>query len=211
MLTFEVTSFDIDCNYILKIPRTKGIITIKADQLDALACANTSLSYVGCFSDTAAQDQAAKTQDGSVPCKTSASKPPINITPRASGGTTTSKGVNTSSFSTRLLAEQEMDNKKKGTTKDEELALVNFLLENLSVFAWKISDMPGIPREVNEHKLEIDPSIKPIMQKEKRYTPEKRGSIWQEVNHLLEARFIRQVDYLSWLANSVLVEKLDGS
>jgi hypothetical protein len=61
-----------------------------------------------------------------------------------------------------------MDNKKKGTTKDEELALVNFLLENLSVFAWKISDMPGIPREVNEHKLEIDPSIKPIMQKEKK-------------------------------------------
>jgi hypothetical protein len=64
---------------------------------------------------------------------------------------------------------------------------------------------------VNEHKLEIDQSIKPIMQKEKRYTPEKRRSIWQEVNHLLEARFIRQVDYLSWLANSVLVEKLDGS
>jgi hypothetical protein len=35
--------------------------------------------------------------------------------------------------------------------------LVTFLWENLDVFAWQISDMPGIPREVIEHKLGIDP------------------------------------------------------
>jgi hypothetical protein len=33
---------------------------------------------------------------------------------------------------------------------------------------------------------------------------------WQ-VNKLLEAGFIRPVDYPSWLANSVLVEKSDGA
>jgi hypothetical protein len=31
--------------------------------------------------------------------------------------------------------------------------------------------MFGIPREVIEHKLSIDPSYKPINQKERRYTP----------------------------------------
>jgi hypothetical protein len=71
--------------------------------------------------------------------------------------------------------------------------------------------MPGIPREVIEHKLIIDPSYKPVKQKERRYTLERRKTIRQEVNKLLEAGFIRPVDYPSSLANHVLVEKHDGS
>jgi hypothetical protein len=71
--------------------------------------------------------------------------------------------------------------------------------------------MPGIPREVIEHKLYIDLLYKLIKQKERRYTPERRETIRQEVNKLLEAGFIRSVDYPSWLANPVLVEKPDGS
>jgi hypothetical protein len=71
--------------------------------------------------------------------------------------------------------------------------------------------MPEIPREEIEHKLDIDPSYKPIKQKEKRYIPERRETIQQKVNKLLEVGFIRPVDYSSWLANSVLVEKPDGS
>jgi hypothetical protein len=73
--------------------------------------------------------------------------------------------------------------------------LVTFLRENLDIFAWQISDMPGIPREVIEHRLGIDPAFKPIKQKERRYTPEKRETIRLEVNKLLEAGFIKPVDY----------------
>jgi hypothetical protein len=71
--------------------------------------------------------------------------------------------------------------------------------------------MSGIPREVIEHKLGIDPAFKPIKQNERRYTPERRKTIWLEVNKLTEAGFIRPVDYPSWLANPVLVEKPDKS
>jgi hypothetical protein len=72
MLTFEVASFDIGYNCILrrpfllkfmvvihtgyatmKMPRPKGVITIKADQRDTLACENASLSHVGHFGDNA--------------------------------------------------------------------------------------------------------------------------------------------------------------
>jgi hypothetical protein len=49
----------------------------------------------------------------------------------------------------------------------------------------KISDMPEIPREMIEHKLGIDPSFKPIKQKERRYTPERCETIWQEVNRFV--------------------------
>jgi hypothetical protein len=55
--------------------------------------------------------------------------------------------------------------------------------------------MSGILREMIEHKLGIDPSFKPIKQKERRYTTERREAITQEVNKLLEAEFIRPVDY----------------
>jgi hypothetical protein len=61
-----------------------------------------------------------------------------------------------------------------------------------------------------QHKLSIDPSYKPVKQKERRYTLERRKTIWQEVNKLLEAGFIRPIDYLNWLENPVLVEKPDG-
>jgi hypothetical protein len=71
--------------------------------------------------------------------------------------------------------------------------------------------MPRIPRDVIEHKLGIDPAFKPIKQKKKRYTPERHETIRVDVNKLLKAGFIKLVDYPSWLANPILVEKLDGS
>jgi hypothetical protein len=71
--------------------------------------------------------------------------------------------------------------------------------------------MFGIPRKMIEHKLGIDPAFKLIKQKEKRYTLERRKTIRIEVNKLLEAGFIRPVDYRSWLANPILVEKPDKS
>jgi hypothetical protein len=71
--------------------------------------------------------------------------------------------------------------------------------------------MPGIPREVIEHKLGIDSAFKPIKQKERRYTTERRETIRLEVNKLLEAGFIRPVDYPSWLVNPILIEKPDKS
>jgi hypothetical protein len=71
--------------------------------------------------------------------------------------------------------------------------------------------MSGIPKEVIEYKLGIDQAFKPIKQKERRYTPERRETIRVKVNKLLEVGFIRPVDYPSWLANLVLVKKPDGS
>jgi hypothetical protein len=71
--------------------------------------------------------------------------------------------------------------------------------------------MSRIPREMIEYKLSIDPTFKPIKQKERKYTPERCETVRLEVNKLLEARFIKPVDYPSWLANPVLVEKSDKS
>jgi hypothetical protein len=71
--------------------------------------------------------------------------------------------------------------------------------------------MFGILREVIEHKLSIDLAFKLIKQKKRRYTPERRETIRVEVNKLLEAGFIRPIDYPSGLVNPVLAEKPDRS
>jgi hypothetical protein len=68
--------------------------------------------------------------------------------------------------------------------------------------------MPMIPKEVIEHKLEIDLAFKLIKQMERRYMPERCEPIKVEVNKLLEVGFMRPVDYTSWLANPILVEKI---
>jgi hypothetical protein len=39
----------------------------------------------------------------------------------------------------------------------EEVVLVDFLHVNAGIFTWSPSDMPGIPREVAEHSLDILP------------------------------------------------------
>ena len=51
-----------------------------------------------------------------------------------------------------------------GTTLSPEMRsmLVQFLKENLDVFAWSHEDMPGISPRVTKHKLNVNPKKKPV-------------------------------------------------
>jgi hypothetical protein len=44
----------------------------------------------------------------------------------------------------------------------QESALVEFLCERWEIFAWCPSDMLGVPRELVEHALNVDPKAKPV-------------------------------------------------
>jgi hypothetical protein len=70
--------------------------------------------------------------------------------------------------------------------------------------------MPGIPREVTEHALEIQVGSKLVKQRLRRFDEEKRKIIGEEVHKLLEAGFIKEVYHPEWLANPVLVKKKSG-
>ncbi|GKU97126.1 hypothetical protein SLEP1_g10306 [Rubroshorea leprosula] len=64
----------------------------------------------------------------------------------------------------------------------ERAELIAFLRANKDVFAWTSADMPGIPTSV----------------------------IKEEVEKLLQADFVRRVDYCEWVANPVLVKKANS-
>ncbi|XP_050260119.1 uncharacterized protein LOC126705272 [Quercus robur] len=99
-----------------------------------------------------------------------------------------------------------------GTTLSPEMRtrLIKFLKENLDVFAWSQEDMPGISPEVIQHRLNVDPSRKPVQQRRRTFAPERDQAVAEEVTKLLTAGFIREVYYPEWLANVVLVKKANG-
>ena len=88
---------------------------------------------------------------------------------------------------------------------------VEFIRENWDIFAWKPSDMPGVPRELAEHTLNIDPKFKPVKQFLRRFNEERCKAIGAEVACLLAAGFIVEVFHPEWLANPVLVLKKNGT
>ena len=67
--------------------------------------------------------------------------------------------------------------------------------------------MPGVPWEKIKHSLNVSPTAKPIKQKLRRFTPDKKEAIRVEIKWLLVAGFIKEVYHPEWLANSVLVQK----
>jgi hypothetical protein len=71
--------------------------------------------------------------------------------------------------------------------------LVDFLRANADVFAWSPSDMPGIPRDVAEHSLDIQVGARPIKQPLRRFDEEKRRVIGEEIHKLMAAGFIKEV------------------
>jgi hypothetical protein len=87
--------------------------------------------------------------------------------------------------------------------------LVDFLKANLDVFAWKPSDMKGVPREVAKHKLNIKLGSNPVKQHLPRFNDDKCKAIGEEILKLLSAGFIREVFHPEWLANPVFVKKMN--
>ncbi|XP_030941553.1 uncharacterized protein LOC115966460 [Quercus lobata] len=109
------------------------------------------------------------------------------------------------------------DSRPKRSTKISTLAsqlvhqaLMTFLKENQDVFAWSHKDMPGINPLVMVHKLNVSPSFPPIRQKKRIFAQQRDKAIVEEVRKLQKAEFIREVYYLDWLANVVMVKKANG-
>ena len=93
---------------------------------------------------------------------------------------------------------------------EEEKSLLQCLRNNQDVFAWSKNDLKGVPRHVIEHKLETDPKFPPKKQKLRVLSPEKEKAIQVELQKLLDAGVIRQVQFSTWLSNVVMVPKKSG-
>ena len=95
-------------------------------------------------------------------------------------------------------------------TEDLRSLLTHFLRKNRDVFAWKQADIGGINLTIITHRLNVNPSFKLVKQKRRSFAPERKKAINEEVDKLLQAGVIREVEYPKWLANVVLFKKAKG-
>jgi hypothetical protein len=71
--------------------------------------------------------------------------------------------------------------------------------------------MPGVPRNLIEHSLNVDPKATPKRQHFRRFADDRRDAIKKELAKLLAASFIREVFHSECLANPVLVCKKNSN
>jgi hypothetical protein len=95
-------------------------------------------------------------------------------------------------------------------SKEQEEALLKFLFNNKDVFSWSANDLCGVNRDVIEHSLNVDPTVRPRKQKLRKMSDDKAEGARNKIKRLLSARVIREVTYPEWLDNIVMVKKANG-
>ncbi|PNX86187.1 hypothetical protein L195_g042264 [Trifolium pratense] len=89
--------------------------------------------------------------------------------------------------------------------------MVELLKHYKDCFAWDYSEMPGLSRNLVEHRLPLRPDKKPVKQLPRRFAPEIMTKIKAEIERLLKCKFVRTTRYVEWLENIVPVIKKNGS
>uniref|UniRef100_A0A2N9JAP2 RNase H type-1 domain-containing protein n=1 Tax=Fagus sylvatica TaxID=28930 RepID=A0A2N9JAP2_FAGSY len=99
-----------------------------------------------------------------------------------------------------------------GASLSQELrdGLTALLMEYSDVFAWSPYEAPGVDPAFACHSLNVDPLIRPVVQKGRRISPLHQEAVCEEVNRLVEAEAIREILYPTWLSNTVVVKKKNG-
>ncbi|XP_072064623.1 uncharacterized protein [Arachis hypogaea] len=88
--------------------------------------------------------------------------------------------------------------------------LVEMIRANGDLFAWMPADMPGIDPHLMSHHLAVKPGNRPVAQRRRKMSQERAEKVAIQTASLLEAGFIRELNYSTWLSNVVLVKKHNG-
>ncbi|KAK4397343.1 hypothetical protein Sango_1570900 [Sesamum angolense] len=88
--------------------------------------------------------------------------------------------------------------------------VIQCLQHNIDIFAWTPQHLEGIDPNVITHHLNINPKAKPVKQKKIHFGHDKDKIIRGEVDKLIAAGRIEEIQFPEWLSNVVLVPKLGG-
>ena len=92
----------------------------------------------------------------------------------------------------------------------EKEELIEFLKRNIDVFAWNAYEAPRVGPNFICHHLNVNPSIIPKKQLPRHLSKEHSNAVKKEVVKLKRVGAIKEVFYLEWLANTVVVRKKSG-
>ena len=89
----------------------------------------------------------------------------------------------------------------------EKEELIEFLRRNIDVFAWNVYEAPGVDPSFICHHLNVNPSVTPKKQPPRCSSKDHSDAVKDKVMNLKQAGAIKEVFYLEWLANTVVVKK----
>ncbi|XP_050255615.1 uncharacterized protein LOC126701513 [Quercus robur] len=92
----------------------------------------------------------------------------------------------------------------------EKEKLIDFLRENVDVFAWDAYEALRVNPNFICHHLNVSPAVTPKKQPPRRPLKEHVDAVREEVMKLKKAGAIKEVFYPEWLANTVVVKKKSG-
>ena len=92
----------------------------------------------------------------------------------------------------------------------EKEELIDFLRKNIDIFAWSAYEALGVDPDFICHHLNINSFIFPKKQPPRRSSKEHSDAIKEEVLKLKRVGAIKEVFYLEWLANTVVLKKKSG-
>lgn len=184
---------------MMKYPTTKGVGMIKGEQKASRDCYATALKGVRT-------------------CAVVQQKEPLFPNSQNNKARQSERVEATESWSTSKEESEQVQlgslvkkvNIRMGMQAPLRSQIVDFLQGNSDVFAWSHEDMPGIDPSVILHRLNVDPSYKPVKQKRWLVDAAQSVVIYEEVDKLLKADFIKEVYYHAWLSNVVMVKKANG-
>ena len=81
---------------------------------------------------------------------------------------------------------------------------------NLDMFAWSSYEVSGVDSAFIVHKLNVDPLVPPKKQITKRSMKPHVEAMKEKVEKLKRSGAIKEVFFLEWLANMVVVKKKNG-
>ena len=87
---------------------------------------------------------------------------------------------------------------------------MEFLKRNVDVFTWNTYEAPRVDPNFIYHHLNVDPSITPRKQPPRRLSKDHSDAVKDEVMKFKQAGTIKEVFYLEWLANTVVMKKKNG-
>ena len=88
--------------------------------------------------------------------------------------------------------------------------MVKLLKRNVEVFAWDAYEALGLDPKFICHHLNVDPLVTPKKQPSRCPSNEHVEAIKSEVVKLNQAEAIKEIFYIQWLANTVVVKKKTG-
>jgi hypothetical protein len=74
--------------------------------------------------------------------------------------------------------------------------MISLLKKYSDCFAWNYTEMPGLSRQIVEHRLPIKSGFRPFKQKPKTFCLDLLPRIKEEIHRLLEPNFIRPCRYV---------------